>query len=123
MSPADQFEQPQNTPEHATAQPDGESRTPQVMKAGAGNVDKIRDILFGSQMRDYEARFATLEETLLKETADIRESSRRRFDQLEGYIKGEFEALQNRLKSERDDWSDMGAQHSRELKELGESLN
>jgi hypothetical protein len=25
------------------------------------NVDKIRDILFGSQMRDYEKRFARLD--------------------------------------------------------------
>jgi len=43
---------------------------PQVLRGGAGNVDKIRDILFGSQMRDYESRFARLEETLIKETLD-----------------------------------------------------
>ena len=30
----------------------------------AGNIDKIRDIIFGSNMRDYEQRFARLEETL-----------------------------------------------------------
>ena len=29
-----------------------------------GNVDKIRDILFGGQMRDYEQRFADLEKRL-----------------------------------------------------------
>src|ERR1700749_3579611 len=52
---------------------------PQVLRGGAGNVDKIRDILFGSQMRDYESRFARLEEALVKETAEIRETSRRRF--------------------------------------------
>jgi hypothetical protein len=123
MSPADQFEHHHDTPEQAAGQPEAESRTPQVMKGGAGNVDKIRDILFGSQMRDYEARFARLEEALLKETAEIRESNRRRFDQLETYIKGEFEALQNRLRSEREDWSEMGNQHSRELRELNESLS
>ena len=44
-----------------------------------GNVDKIRDILFGSQMRDYETRFARLEETLSKEASELRESTRRRF--------------------------------------------
>ena len=38
-----------------------------------GNVDKIRDILFGSQMRDYDKKFARIEERLLKETADLRE--------------------------------------------------
>lgn len=30
---------------------------------GAGSVDKIRDILFGSQIKGYEARFARLEDT------------------------------------------------------------
>ena len=30
------------------------------------NVDKIRDILFGNQMRDYEKRFARLEERVTK---------------------------------------------------------
>ena len=31
-----------------------------------GNVDKIREILFGGQMRDYEQRFADLETRLTK---------------------------------------------------------
>src|SRR5579863_8969892 len=88
---------------------------PQVLRGGAGNVDKIRDILFGSQMRDYETRFARLEEALVKETAEIRESHRRRLDQLEQHIKHEFEALEARIKSERDERSDTSSQHSREL--------
>jgi phage host-nuclease inhibitor protein Gam len=107
MSPAEQQEQSQ----------------PQVLRGGAGNVDKIRDILFGSQMRDYESRFARLEETLIKETLEIRETNRRRFDQIESYIRKEFETVQTRIKSDRDDRTDSAAQQSRELKELGESLS
>jgi hypothetical protein len=68
---------------------------PQVLRGGAGNVDKIRDILFGSQMRDYESRFARLEETLIKETLEIRETSRRRFDQLEEGIRDGAEPAQS----------------------------
>jgi hypothetical protein len=96
---------------------------PQILRGGAGNVDKIRDILFGSQMRDYEARFARLEEALVKETVEIRETNRRRFDQIEAYIKKEFEAVQVRFKSERDERLDTASLHSRELKELGEALS
>jgi hypothetical protein len=96
---------------------------PQILRGGAGNVDKIRDILFGSQMRDYEARFARLEEALVKETVEIRETSRRRFDQIEAYIKKEFETVQARFKSERDERLDTASLHSRELKELGEALS
>jgi hypothetical protein len=107
MSPAEQ-------PEHGTTQ---------VLRGGAGNVDKIRDILFGSQMRDYESRFARLEETLTRETVEIRETNRRRFEQLESYIRREFETVQTRFKSERDERSDGATQQARELKELGESLS
>src|SRR5262245_15138407 len=91
-------------------------------QAGAGNIDNIREILFGAQMRDYEGRFARLEETLLKDSADMRESMRRRFDTLEAYSKREVEAMQARLKSEREERSASMTQQSRELKELGETL-
>jgi DNA anti-recombination protein RmuC len=123
MSPAEQPQQSPETSGPAVALPENDSRTPQIMKGSGGNVDKIRDILFGSQMRDYEARFNALEQTLLKETSEIRETSRRRFDQLENYIKSEFEAIQTRLKAERDDRTDMASQHSREQKELSESFS
>ncbi len=65
----------------------------------AGNVDKIRDILFGSQMKDYETRFSRLEETLTNQTTELRESTKKRMDGLEAYFKKEVEALQSRLKS------------------------
>src|SRR5579862_3473204 len=66
-----------------------------------GNVDKIRDILFGSQMRDYDRKFAMLEERLMKETADFREDVKRRFATLEAFIKGEIEALDAAQKAEK----------------------
>jgi hypothetical protein len=96
---------------------------PQVLRGGAGNVDKIRDILFGSQMRDYESRFARLEETLIKETLEIRETNRRRFEQLESYLKREFETVQTRIKSERDERHDSESRLSRELKESHDALS
>ncbi len=102
-------------------QPDQSSA--QVLRGGAGNVDKIRDILFGTQMRDYESRFARLEETLIKETVEIRETSRRRFEQLESFIHKEFETVQAKFKSERDDRTDVASQQSRELKELADTLS
>jgi DNA anti-recombination protein RmuC len=68
---------------------------------GGGNIDKIREILFGIQMRDYEKRFARLEERLLKESSDLREDTKRRFDSLELYIKHEMEALTDRLTTEQ----------------------
>jgi len=83
---------------------------------GPGNVDKIRDILFGTQMRDYELRFSRLEESLRKESADLRESTRKRLDVMEGYFKNELESLQARLKNEKDERSEACSQISAELK-------
>ncbi len=117
MSPAEQNSQ------NETGQSEPAQNQPQVLRGGAGNVDKIRDILFGSHMRDYESRFARLEETLIKETLEIRETNKRRFDQLESYIKKEFETVQTRIKAERDERTESANQLSRELKELNESLS
>lgn len=84
-----------------------DGRAGQPMESGAdelgggGNIDKIREILFGIQMRDYEKRFARLEERLLKESSDLREETKKRFDSLELYIKHEMEALTERLTAEQ----------------------
>ena len=120
MSPA---AEPSDRPAAQPDQPQSETRPVQILREGGGNLEKIRDILFGTQMRGYEARFAAIEEALAKETAEIRETSRRRFEQLESYIKKELELLQTRWKAERDERSDAAVQHSRELRELGESLS
>jgi hypothetical protein len=89
---------------------------------GPGNVDKIRDILFGNQMRDYEARFSRLEESLHKESQDLKETTRRRFDNLEDYLKKELESIETRLRSESEERSEAVRQLSRELRELSDAL-
>lgn len=92
------------------------------LSAEGGNIDKIRDILFGGQMRDYERRFFRIEERLLKESADLREDTRRRFEALEAFIRNEMEALSERLKSEQSarDLSVQGL--TRELQAAGQNL-
>ena len=65
------------------------------------NVDKIRDILFGSQMRDYDKRFARVEERLVKDAAALREEIKKRIDGLESFVHQEVESLGQRLKNER----------------------
>ena len=95
----------------------------QVLRGGAGNVDKIRDILFGTQMRDYESRFNRLEETLIKETLEIRDTNRKKFEQLEAFVRKEFEAVQTRIKAERDVRTETASQMARELKDLTDALS
>ena len=71
-----------------------------VHQPDTGNVDKIREILFGGQMKDYERRFARVEERLIQESSDLREETRKRFDVLELFIKKEFAALTDSLQAE-----------------------
>ena len=91
-----------------------------------GNVDKIRDILFGSQMRDYDKKFARLEERLLKESADLREDLKRRFDSLEAFMKSEVVLLSDGQKAEKAarDEALKGEKHSRDeaVKGIAEKL-
>ena len=106
MSPVETMESEGNTMQQVT--PEEPKPRTAAESTGAGNVEKIRDILFGPQMRDYEHRFARLEENLMKESSDLRESTRKRFDALETYIRKEFEALESRVKSERDERGNLG---------------
>jgi len=78
----------------------------EVEVAGAesgASVDKVRDILFGSQIKQFETRFNRLEENLRRETGELKETMRRRFDSVEGFFKSETEALSSRLRSEREE--------------------
>ncbi|HWQ35178.1 MAG TPA: hypothetical protein VNQ79_20200 [Blastocatellia bacterium] len=88
---------------------------------GAESLDKVRDILFGVQMRDYEKRFGQLEERLIREAGVLREEVRKRFDSLENFIKSEIEALTDQLKSERDERSSSVRELTRELRDLTKS--
>ena len=77
-------------------------RLPETEGAAGGNLDKVRDLLFGGQMRDYDRKFARLEESLVKETADLREEVRRRLSALEAYMKAEVESQSDRLRAEQE---------------------
>lgn len=67
------------------------------------SLDKVRDILFGNQVRDIDTRFSRLEERLIKECTSLRDETRSRLDSLENYIKQEVESLANQIKNEHGD--------------------
>lgn len=62
-----------------------------------GNLDKIRDILFGAQTRDTDARFGALEKRLAQEAEELRNELTKRFDALEALMRREVSALNERL--------------------------
>ena len=94
------------------AQPPGQDAV-----AGAASIDKVRDILFGRQMRDFERRFARLEERLIKETSDLKADLKAQLGALERYATSETASLGEQLKAEHDDRIGAQDSHTRDLHE------
>lgn len=78
-----------------------EESVDQVINDSAGNLGQVRDILFGSQMRDYEDRFTRIDEVMNKELETLREDARRRSESLEQYFKDELATAIDMIKSEQ----------------------
>lgn len=57
---------------------------------------RIRNIFFGSQMRDYDDRFQKLEERLSREAGELRSDLQRQLQALETFMRGEVESMTNR---------------------------
>src|SRR3984885_4710794 len=85
--------------------------------AEGANVDKIRDILFGSQMRDYEKRFVRLEDNVTKAIEGLREDMTKRLDTLGAFVRQEVDSLSTRLKSEKSERTEGLKEISREIKD------
>jgi len=87
-----------------------------------GNVDKIREILFGGQMRDYEQRFQDLENRLTRNIELMTSNFEKRVDRLDAFAKREIEKLVEQLKDERKARREDGKQGAKEYKELAQQV-
>jgi hypothetical protein len=90
--------------------------------AGTASLEKVRDILFGSQMRDVDRRFARLEERIARETRDLKEEIRKRLDALEAYARQESEALADQVRHEQGERAEADAKLARELADAARTV-
>ncbi len=67
------------------------------------NVDQIRDILFGGQMRDYERRFQELNQRLEAELVRMRDAQEKRLAQIDKRIDDQLDKLARALRQEVQD--------------------
>jgi hypothetical protein len=79
------------------------------------NVDRIRDIIFGSRMREYAQRFQQIEEQLARESADLKGEFGRRLESVEARNRQETDSLTDRLNTERTERAESTERISREL--------
>ncbi len=111
-----------NTEVETTSPESPSNASPDTPGESGASVDKIRDIIFGSQIKNYEARFARLEESLVRETAELKESLRKRCESIESFFKTETEALGARLRAEKEERTSLLSNLERETKETHDAL-
>jgi hypothetical protein len=85
------------------------------VEAQPESLDKVRDILFGGQMRAVESRLQGLEERLRREQDTLRTDLGKQLGELDSFARHEFQTLAERLAAER-------AKRTEELKSLGAEL-
>ncbi len=91
--------------------------------AEVGNMDKIRDILFGNQVKDFEKQFASMENRLAQESSELKGELIKRIDALEVYVKQEIKDINGRIKNESNDRVESHKLIQSELKQGVESLS
>jgi hypothetical protein len=113
------------TPKPETVQDPKPVKSPSFnVEAGdAGSMEKIRDILFGNQVRDFERRFARMEEHLSKSATDLRDEVNKRLEALERFFKEELDTLKDRIKNEAEKRSDAEKRLGDDLKGASATLS
>jgi len=87
------------------------------------SVDRIRDILFGAQVRQYDQRFSLVEDLIRKEVVNLRDETRKTIETLENYTKKAHESLVAQLKTEQTERSDSVNDLSGKLDNLNKTLD
>jgi len=72
-----------------------------TVEEGGGELDKVRNILFGAQKRNIDHHFARIEKYFNQELLSVKIAFQKRLDALEIYLKAEFEALNKQLENEK----------------------
>lgn len=72
--------------------------TKEEMRERLGNIDQIRDIIFGSQLRDYNGRFEKIESDLATLQQDIQDRVEQLKTVLTSEIKSSVENLDKKIK-------------------------
>ena len=67
----------------------------------ASGVDKMRELLFGNQMQDYDKRFSVLEERFQQRLRDLEAESARNLASLESTMKKQLESVANLTNGDR----------------------
>lgn len=91
-------------------------------ESSGASIDKVRDLLFGNQVREFERRFVRLEDRIVKETNELKAQLIARVEALEAFAKKEAEWLAEQIKAEHHDRVESSGSLARELKAAAEAI-
>lgn len=86
------------------------------------SVDKIREIIFGSNMQEYEARFKQLEDRLTKEMTRVTSESSEQLSKVQKTLVSDVEALRNDLGAEEGARQSLDHSVSHDLAQIQQQL-
>jgi hypothetical protein len=86
------------------------------------NLEKIRNILFGKQIRDQEQRFVQIDEHLRQECASLNAALKAEILRIENYLHNEFKSLRTELALEKSETSEKIACLDHQYKDLNQKL-
>src|ERR1700685_3051422 len=89
--------------------------TPQT--SDAPGVDKIRELLFGNQMQDYDRRFEVMEDRFQQRMRDLEAESARNLGSMESSIKKQLESIANQVRQEQELRTEANKELGRGLRE------
>ena len=112
---ADLQEDDKNTPSLST---DMEN-----MASSASNIEKVREILFGGYVRDYDKRIKRLEERSIQENQHLRDDMLQRLKSLEDLFTRETDSLAEKAKVDRQERITVYQDLAQELNILKNELN
>lgn len=92
------------------------------VSAEAPGVDKIRELLFGNQMQDYDRRFSLLEDRFQQKLRDLEGESARNLGSMESSIKKQMESIASQVRQEQDLRSEADKELGRSLREQIQGL-
>ena len=90
--------------------------------ADTTGVDKMRELLFGNQMQDYDKRFSVMEERFQQRLRDLESESTRSLGGLESTIKKQLESVAGQFREEKDLRADADKELERSLRDHTQAL-
>jgi len=85
--------------------------------ADAPGVDKIRELLFGNQMQDYDRRFETMEERFEQKLEASEGEAAKSLNRLEASMKKQLDSLTSQFRDEKEQRADADKSLDRGLRE------